>query len=94
MIDYHFDPTTPFVVLQSGDTHAIVNGTSKVIQTSDGEFGGVTGTWRVPRVKLLTKDQKAALRWMKRRMGNRAAEKEFDRVYAAVITGRIAKQIL
>lgn len=94
MIDYHFDPTTPFTVLQSDNTSAIVNGTSKIIQTSDGEFGGVIGTWRVPKVKLLSKNQKRDLRWIKRKMGNRIANKEFDRVYAAVVAGRIAKQIL
>jgi hypothetical protein len=94
MIDYHFDPTTPFTVLQSDDTHAIVNGTSKVIQTTDGEFGGVVGTWRVPKVKLLSKDQKRALRWKKRVMGTKSANDEFDRLCEIVIATHTTKQIL
>ena len=85
MIDYKIDLSKPYLVVDSDQTHVVVEGCSRTIETTDGKFGGVCGTWRVPKVKLLNKEQRRALHWKQRIMGKREADKEFDRICAAVI---------
>jgi hypothetical protein len=85
MIDYRVDLTKPYLIVDMDDTHVVVTGTSRTLETSDGEFGGTEGTWRVPKTKLLNKDQRRAIRWKRRLIGDRAADKEYQRVCATVI---------
>lgn len=86
MIDYRCDLTKPYLIVDMDETHVVVTGTSKVLQTTDGEFGGIPGgSWRVPKWRLLSKDQKKAIKWMRSNLGDRAADKERDRLCAVAI---------
>lgn len=85
MIDYKIDLSKPYLVVDTDETHVLVEGCSRVLETSDGEFGGVCGTWRIPKTKLLTKGQKRAIHWKRRLLGDRAADKEYCKICATVI---------
>lgn len=85
MIDYRIDLTKPYLIVDMDETHVVVTGTSRVLETSDGEFGGSIGTWRVSKQKLLNKNQRRAIRWKRRLIGDRAADKEYQKVCATVI---------
>lgn len=85
MIDYRIDLSKPYLIVDQDETHVLIEGCSRVIETTDGEFGGVCGTWRIPKQKLLTKQQKRALRWKRRLIGDRAADAEYKRLCELVI---------
>jgi hypothetical protein len=86
LIDYRVDLTKPYLIVDMDDTHVVVTGTSKVLETTDGEFGGTEGTWRVPKSKLLSKRQKQALRWIRKNLGDKQADRHFDRLCALEIS--------
>lgn len=85
MIDYKIDLSKPYLIVDQDETHVLIEGCSRVLETSEGEFGGVCGTWRIPKTKLLTKHQRRAIHWKKRLMGDREAQKEYQRICATVI---------
>lgn len=85
MIDYRIDLTKPYLIVDMDETHVVVTGTSRVLETSDGEFGGTLGSWRIPKAKLLNKNQRRAIHWKRRLIGDRAADVEYQKACATVI---------
>ena len=86
MIGYRIDLSKPYLVLASDPyNHVLVVGTSKVITTSDGEFGGTEGAWRIPKSRLLRKEQRRVIHWKSRVLGDREADKEYEKICASVI---------
>jgi hypothetical protein len=61
-------------------------GTSKILQTTDGEFGGVCGSWCINKRELLTKTQKQQLRWVRKHFGDKQADKIAQELYAHEIS--------
>ena len=86
MIDYRVDLTKPYLIVDMDDTHVVVTGTSRVLETSDGEFGGTPGTWGIPKKKLLTNKQKDQLRWVRKHLGDRQADKLTEELCAHEIS--------
>jgi len=63
-----------------------IDGCSRVLQTTDGEFGGTCGIWEnVPFKKLLSKEQRRILRRTHRLHGDKEASRYYREVSAQVI---------
>jgi hypothetical protein len=65
--------------------------TNKWIEEMNIDLGGHQSIFIVNKEDFLTKAQKAALRWIKRNMGQRQHDIELERIYDSVITGHICK---
>lgn len=85
MIDYKVDLSKPYIIVDQDETHVLIEGCSRVLETTDGEFGGVCGTWRIPKTRLLNKGQRRAIHWKRRLIGDRAADKEYEKICEIVI---------
>lgn len=85
MIDYDIDLTKPYSIIGTFGDYVKVEGCSKILYTTDGEFGGTCGIWTVPKELLLTKIQRRALGRTCRLFGNVAAEQQRKDFCAAVI---------
>ena len=85
MITYQFDPSKPYLVLDANQTHVIVSGSSKVVETSAGQFGGVHGTWKIEKWQLLNRDQKKTIQWLRRKAGHQRADREKEILCAVAI---------
>ena len=89
MIDYGIDLSKPYLILEQDETHVVINGSSRVVQVSAGEFGGNEGTWCIPKEKLLdkvlTKQQKRQLKLIQTTQGTRARQRRKKELLSAII---------
>lgn len=88
MIEYPIDLSKSYRIIdvnREQDTVKI-EGCSKIIRTTDGEFGGVCGIWKdVPVKKLLNKEQRRKLSRKHRLYGDEEANRYYLETCAQVI---------
>ena len=92
MMGFKMDTTQPYSIIEAGENSVKVWGTSKVCHTSEGfEFGGYTDLFTIDNWDLLTKAQKKAIKWTRRKLGDRRADRERNKLCAGAIATHLSK---
>jgi hypothetical protein len=99
LIIYPIDLEQPYTIIKHNEDGTLtVSGIAKTIQCRISEravtFGGHPCIFtNLSKGELLSKAQKAQLRWVKKQLGDKQHEKQLEQLCDSAITGHIYKDI-